>query len=153
MKQKLKCVLLIDDDEPTNFISTMLLNEAACTEHIQVAESGAMALNYLTSSECFSCETNSFPCPDIIFLDINMPAMNGWEFLEKYKLLDQKHHGKLIIIMLTTSLNPEDKIRAEAMPEISGFENKPISVEMIDRVVKAYFEKEVEHTVSIPVYS
>ena len=137
-------MLLIDDDEPTNFISTMLLNQTNCTEHIQVAESGEMALNYLTHSEYFCNERNSHPCPDIIFLDINMPAMNGWEFLEKYKQLDQKHHGKLIIIMLTTSLNPEDKIKAESMPEISGFENKPISIEMINRVVKTYFKKESE---------
>ncbi|MEO6733319.1 MAG: response regulator [Ferruginibacter sp.] len=144
MKPKLKCVLLIDDDEPTNFISTMLLNEANCTQHIQVAETGETALYYLTHSEYFCNERNSHPCPDIIFLDINMPAMDGWEFLEKYKQLDQKHHGKIIIVMLTTSLNPKDKLKAQNMPEISSFENKPISIEMINRIIETHFKDEPE---------
>jgi CheY-like chemotaxis protein len=139
MKQKLNCVLLIDDDEPTNYMSSMLLEERDCAEQIKVAESGAMALNYLTSSEQSSFDPEHFPCPDIIFLDINMPAMDGWEFLDNYKRLETKHRGKVIIIMLTTSLNPDDKVRAQSIPEISGFENKPLTTEMIDRVLNKYF--------------
>jgi len=139
VKQKLNCVLLIDDDEPTNFLSSMLLEQANCTEQIMVAENGRKALDYLTGTELFSLDSNSFPCPDIIFLDINMPAMNGWEFLENYQKLKKKHQGKIIMIMLTTSLNPDDKIRAQKMPEISGFENKPLTIEMIGRVLKKYF--------------
>jgi CheY-like chemotaxis protein len=146
MKQKLNCVLLIDDDEPTNYMSSMLLEERGCAEQIKVAESGAKALSYLTNSEQSSVDPEHFPCPDVIFLDINMPAMDGWEFLDNYKKLESKHRGKVIIIMLTTSLNPDDKIRAENIPEISGFENKPLTTEMIDRVLNKYFIKTGQKT-------
>lgn len=130
--KKLNTIMLIDDDEPTNFLSKMLIEEAGCAEHIQVAESGKMALDYLSNDK------NS---PDLIFLDINMPAMNGWEFLEKYRKLKKEKKG-VIIIMLTTSLNPDDKIKAGKTPEISGFENKPLNPELIDRVLKKYFTKD-----------
>ena len=149
MKQKLNCVLLIDDDEPTNFMSTMLLEEKNCAKQIKVAESGQMALNYLTNSEKVPPDTETFPCPDIIFLDINMPAMDGWEFLDNYRKLEKRQHGKVIIIMLTTSLNPDDKIRAQRIPEISGFENKPLTPEMIDRVLNKFFITEGSEAVAV----
>ena len=136
MTKKLNCVLLVDDDEPTNFLNQMLVEEVGCAQHIEVAQGGEVALDYLTNSE--SAE-NKYPCPDLIFLDINMPAMNGWEFLEKYRELEKKHKGKVILVMLTTSLFPEDKIKAEAMPEISGFENKPLTPEALQRIMQKYF--------------
>lgn len=138
--KKLNTIMLIDDDEPTNFLSKMLIEEAHCAEHIQVADSGKMALEYLS---------NGHSKPDLIFLDINMPAMNGWEFLEKYRELDKSKQGKVVIIMLTTSLNPDDKIKAGQMPEISGFENKPLSSELIQRVLKKYFKGDYLQTVNI----
>ena len=139
MKQKLNCVLLIDDDEPTNFLNNMFVEEADCADHIKVACGGPEALEYLSETE--NAENGSSePYPDLIFLDINMPAMNGWEFLDKYKKIKKENNGKtVIIIMLTTSLNPDDVIKAYGIPEISGFENKPLTTEKIDVIVKKYF--------------
>jgi len=137
MKQKLKCILVIDDDEPTNFFTRMILEEMECADHIQTVQSGQEALEYLRKSESQGNDENLYPSPDLIFLDINMPAMNGWEFLEEYKKISVKH--RIIMVMLTTSLFPEDKSRAEGMPEISGFENKPITEEKVKGVVAKYF--------------
>ena len=137
MKQKLNCVLVIDDDEPTNYFTQMILEESGCAKHIKVMQSGQEALDYLAKSEVAESDANLFPNPDLIFLDINMPAMDGWEFLEQYKKLAVE--GRVVIVMLTTSLFPEDKLRAQKMPEISGFENKPLTKEKITAVLKKYF--------------
>ena len=137
MNQKLKCILVIDDDEPTNFFTRMILEEMDCAEHIHTMQSGQEALEYLGKSESNGNDENLYPSPDLIFLDINMPAMNGWEFLEEYRKIAVKH--RIIMVMLTTSLFPEDRSRAETMPEISGFENKPITEEKVKAVVAKYF--------------
>ena len=139
MKKKLNCILLIDDDEPTNFISEMLIEEANCAEHIQIAQTGQTALNYLTNSERLGAEMDSFPSPNLIFLDINMPAMNGWEFLERYKNLEKIHKGEIVIVMLTTSLLPDDNLKASLADQISGFEIKPLTAEKLDAILKKYF--------------
>jgi CheY-like chemotaxis protein len=136
MKQKLNCVLLIDDDEPTNFLNNMFIEEAGCSAHIEIKQGGEEALEYLARSQ--QSAGNAAPHPDLIFLDINMPAMDGWEFLDKFKALKNKS-DKIIIIMLTTSLNPDDVIRAYKIPEVSGFENKPLTTEKIVGIVNKYF--------------
>jgi CheY-like chemotaxis protein len=137
MKQKLNCVLVIDDDEPTNFFTQMILEESGCTHHIRMVQSGREALDYLANSEKPGSDPNLYPSPDLIFLDINMPAMDGWEFLEEYKKLNVD--SRIIVVMLTTSLFPEDKLKAERMSEISGFENKPLTMEKLTAVIEKYF--------------
>ncbi|MBS1917191.1 MAG: response regulator [Bacteroidetes bacterium] len=139
MKKKLNCILLIDDDEPTNFLYKMIVSEADCTSETLIAQSASEALNYL---EKF-CEKNSLEdfthFPDLIFLDINMPCMNGWEFLEKYKELKKGFKKETIVVMLSTSLNPDDVTRAEGMPEVAGFRHKPLSIPMLNEILKEFF--------------
>lgn len=140
MKQKINCILVIDDDEATNFFARIILENSHCTEHIKTLQSGQEALDYLAKSEPGN-DADASPSPDVIFLDINMPAMNGWEFLEEYKKMNVR--SRIIIVMLTTSLFPEDKLRAEKIPEISGFENKPLTTEKVAAVVEKYFSNAI----------
>ncbi|MBS1605008.1 MAG: response regulator [Bacteroidetes bacterium] len=134
MDPKLNCILLIDDDEPTNFLNKMTLEQSGCANHIRVAQGGQQALDYLEG-----CGRGDSPRPDLIFLDVNMPAMDGWEFLEKYKLLPKGQKADIVLIMLTTSLNPDDEARTRTMPEVSGFENKPLSHERLQALLDRYF--------------
>jgi CheY-like chemotaxis protein len=128
MKKKLNCILLVDDDEPTNFLNRMTLEQAGCAEYIQVVQSGQAALDFLDRFH-----------PDLIFLDINMPAMDGWEFLERYRQLPPDQKTSIVMIMLTTSLNPDDEAKARAIPEVSGFENKPLKADRLRELLKNYF--------------
>ncbi len=136
IKKKLNCVLLIDDDEPTNFYNEMLIKQAGFAEKVVAVQSGLEALDYLKSKE-----DGEHPRPDLIFLDINMPAMNGWEFLEEYKRLDKSQKGRIVVVMLTTSLNPDDKMRSEGIQEITDFMNKPLTKEMLKATLEKYFSE------------
>lgn len=137
MKKKLDCILLVDDDEPTCFYNKLVIEQSGCTEKVIMAHSGKQALEYLNN--CLD-DNSSNPCPDLIFLDINMPAMNGWEFLEHYKNLQSCKKGGVMIIMLTTSLFPEDQQKAAEIPEISGFEHKPLNAKKLKQVLEAHFD-------------
>lgn len=108
----------------------MTLEQSGCTRQIHIAQSGQEALDYLR---------DTIARPDLIFLDINMPAMDGWEFLEKYRNLPPARKADIVLIMLTTSLNPDDELRTRAIPEVSGFENKPLNQEQLDILLKRYF--------------
>lgn len=131
--------MVIDDDEPTNFISTMLIEEAECTRHLEIADSGIKALNYLKKATDAQAVKDDLVLPELIFLDINMPRMNGWEFLTEFRKIKNGYVLQPVIVMLTTSLNPDDKQRAKDIAEITDFENKPLTKELIDRVMNKYF--------------
>ncbi len=130
---KLKRVLLVDDCEATNFLHTMLIEEYGCAENVVVKLNGREALDYLITEE-----EGAFPQPELVFLDINMPVMNGWEFLEEYESLEVGQRAGAVVVMLTTSLNPGDRIKAEAHSGIKSFETKPLSLEKIDEVLKLF---------------
>ncbi|HEX8015076.1 MAG TPA: response regulator, partial [Flavobacterium sp.] len=78
MKNKLSCVLLIDDDFATNFINKKIVQKANITEHIQVALNGKEAIDYLCNKGKFESQETINPQPQLVFLDINMPVMDGW---------------------------------------------------------------------------
>jgi CheY-like chemotaxis protein len=139
MNNKLNCILLIDDDEPTNFLNKMTLEQAGCARHIQVAQGGQEALDYLASCQPNGSTFDTHPRPDLIFLDINMPAMDGWEFLQRYQQLPSEQKADIVLIMLTTSLNPDDEIKTHSIPEIAGFENKPLKRSQLEDILKKYF--------------
>lgn len=134
MKKKLNCILLIDDDRATNFLHEMVLSEMSVADEIIAVESGMEALKYLTS-----IEGGKYPQPDLIFLDINMPAMNGWEFLEEYEKLDKSAKARFVLMMLTTSLNPDDHETAKTLPLVSGFLSKPLTPKMVQDVLEENF--------------
>lgn len=134
MKNKLNCILLIDDDEPTNFLNEMVINHSGLAEKVVPTQGGREALEYLKSTE-----NGKHPQPDLILLDINMPAMNGWEFLEEYKKLSPEQQGKIVVIMLTTSLNPDDMDKANRIEEVKDFLNKPLTVEALESMLNNHF--------------
>jgi len=136
MKNKLSCILLVDDDEPTNFLNQMVIEELGIAEQTRIAQNGMEALAYLKKT---GVGDDDFPLPDLILLDINMPAMNGWEFLESYTNLPAHQKANVVIVMLTTSLNPDDRAKAHEISEVTGFETKPLTVDKLQVLLEKYF--------------
>lgn len=136
---KLNSVLLVDDDEATNFINRRIIEKAGITNHIEVTYNGKEALDYLSCSGKYEKTGAQFPKPMLILMDINMPVMDGWEFLEAYRKLDSAKKSDKILVMLTTSFNPDDKIKAENIVEISGFQSKPLDLKKVSQIMDTYF--------------
>lgn len=136
--KKINCILLIDDNPADNEYHKIIIHEANVCNHIQVAIDGPKALDYIIKSGEVN-QFEAFPKPDLIYLDINMPGMNGFEFVEEYHKLDERLKAKVVIIMLTTSLNPDDKIRATNYKELKEFSNKPLTVEILHETLEKYF--------------
>lgn len=141
MSQKLKCVLLVDDDSSCNFLHKRLLKKTNRVEQIEVAKDGLEAINFLKSIQLKQQEQEaSCPdCPDMIFLDINMPRMNGWQFLDAYKELAKQKKKHIVVIMLTSSLNPDDKARADEYDEVAELNYKLLSQNKLNEILNTYF--------------
>ncbi|CAN5394074.1 response regulator [soil metagenome] len=133
----LDCILLIDDDRPTNFYHQLVIDEVKIDTSVTAVTSGKDAISFLTSTNKFTEKRE--PNPGIIFLDINMPGMNGFDFLEAYEKISPGNNNKTIVVMLTTSVNPSDREKAAAYKSVSGFFIKPLTEEMVTEVVSTYF--------------
>ncbi len=133
---KINSVLLIDDNASTNFLHSRILRNSKLVDSIHSVTSAQEGLAYLTTAK-----NDAYPRPNLIFLDINMPGMNGWEFLDAYRDLPVTQRGEIVIVMLTTSLNPDDFNRAKNIEEINDFQPKPLTVEAIELLVEKHFEK------------
>ncbi|MGY2130882.1 response regulator [Hymenobacter sp. HD11105] len=133
---KISCTLLVDDDRINNFLNQRLLEGLSITDKLLTALNGQEALTI------FEQECREANCPALVLLDVNMPVMNGFEFLEAYDKLPFTPKEPVIIIMLTTSLHPRDVERVQRLG-IAGFINKPLTKEKVNDILKSYFNREL----------
>ncbi|MCW8092963.1 response regulator [Alteromonas sp. ASW11-130] len=123
-------VLCIDDDDEYNFLTQEAFYDYNYTGKLTFMRSAEEALEYLAGVKSF---------PDIIILDINMPRLNGWDFLEKYEANAFHHHFESLIFMHSSSVFEPDKERAARFACVKGFIDKPILLEDLERITKTYF--------------
>lgn len=137
----IRCVLLIDDNPDDNFFHTRVIKNNRFTDCVIAKESARDALTYLKTKPLDKEHI------DIIFLDINMPGMNGWEFMEEYDKLDKELKKGIVIVMLTTSESPEDKKKAEKWGFTSDFKTKPLTKKMMDEIILKYFAENEKNSI------
>lgn len=129
MSTILKNVLLVDDNKIDNFFHERVIRKFNPDVNITALTSASAALDYLQEQT---------ECPDIIFLDINMPGMTGWDFLEEFKKIAHSYCGVMIVVMLTTSENPDDKARALTHGILTDFRSKPLTNEMLQEIMTIF---------------
>jgi len=136
--KNLDCIVLVDDDESNNFLHKRIIKKLGIDVFIQVVYNGLEALEFLTCTGKFASQ-GRLPQPGIIFLDINMPVMNGWEFLTEYKKLPEEQKEKIVIAMLTSSVNEDDVLRAKVDYGLKDFINKPLRLAKLNSILDEYF--------------
>jgi CheY-like chemotaxis protein len=128
-------VLLVDDDPITNYIHRLVLSETGITANIEIAETVEKALSLIQHGGNEPCES-----PDLIFLDLNLPGLSGWDFISEYRKLKDSQGANSIIVVLTTSANPDDKQRANQLGEVAEFRSKPMTNQMVEEIMQRYFQ-------------
>jgi CheY-like chemotaxis protein len=137
MNKQIDHILLVDDDFDDNYIHKMVINNTGLVKEVELANDGSEALEVLQG---LWSQPYQPARPNIIFLDINMPKMNGWEVLNALNEMGEKANRSMVV-MLSTSQTPEDKQKAMAYPFVQGYLQKPLTEEALAEVVQAFWEK------------
>ncbi|WP_026462003.1 response regulator [Adhaeribacter aquaticus] len=135
----LDLILLVDDDDTTNYVNKRTLQRTNAAHEIKVFTNGEQALTYIKNSVCGTDGTALNPCPDLIFLDIKMPIMDGFEFLEAYKTLGLSKTAPTTIMMLTSSASFYDLKKLETYEEVKRHFSKPLADHDVKEIIKDYF--------------
>ncbi len=128
-----KYAMLLDDNELDNFINQKIIEANFFATKVYVNTGSKSALEFLNNLSISSTEKlNIFP--EIIFVDLNMPMMDGFQFIENLKIILPEKLTALKLVILTSSINPDDRIKAKNMGLDITFLNKPLTKEMLDQL-------------------
>lgn len=122
-------VLLVEDDPITIMVCERIMKMTSFAEKVTSCQNGKMALSYLLSVK------DKAQLPKVIFLDINMPVMNGWDFLIELDKVKSGFEEVPQIFLLSSTIDPEDYTKAKDFSLVKGFISKPLSKEALDRIM------------------
>lgn len=135
MKNKLSSILLVDDDSISNYITEELIRDQNICPHVTVVTDGRQAILYL--QEILQAPTSAQTAPALlVLLDLNMPVMDGFEFMEELEALQL--HRQVVVVVLTSSDNQKDILKASKL-SFAGYLQKPAAIEDIKKVISTHF--------------
>ncbi len=125
---KIKLTYLVDDDAIVLLLGRKVFARHDKFDELQTFENGRSALDRITAQ----AKTNT-GLPSLILLDLNMPGMDGWEFLEQFKHVPEAAH--IPVVILTSSIDPQDIARSKAFGNVKDYIPKPLTTEKLDQII------------------
>lgn len=129
----LDTILFIDDDPITLMLCKMVISKSLFSKEIVTAKNGEEALQYFDKLNLASTDA-LLAKPQLIFLDLNMPVMGGWEFLESFSTPEYSQYNSTKVIILSSTIDPDDLEKSNKYPMVIDFLSKPISKEMLEYI-------------------
>lgn len=117
-----KNIMIVDDDAVSNFVCASTIEQTGISNDIRDFVTAREALDFIENA----IRNEPAVLPDLILLDINMPVMNGWDFIEAYRKIMPSLPKPIVIIILTSSVYLKDKEKAATYPEIADYASKPL---------------------------
>ena len=135
MSTNLNHIVLVDDNETTSFLNNRLLGRLAVADHVSTFSRADEAFEQLWGD---NPAESSVPAPDLVFVDLKMPGVSGFEFLELYNALPQPVQDKTVMAVLTTSMHGADTARVAQYPNVE-YLTKPLTEEKMRKLLEKRF--------------
>jgi len=135
MGQKVELACIIDDDKIYVNLVKKIIEIKKLSENLLIYKNGKEALDYF--KEIMENATDENKLPDIIFLDLNMPVMDGWEFLNEFIKIKNSLNKKITLYVVSSSIDPRDLERAKSFNLVTDYLIKPIELKKFEKI----FEK------------
>lgn len=139
--KRIHSVLIVDDNEMDRFLAREMMRRVPGFSHVMEVEDGEEAIALFSDVDAAVAKFgDAFP-PRLIILDINMPRMNGFEFMHAFAPISATlRPPPVVVVMLTSSTSPEDRVRAEKGGLVAEFAEKPISTALLTSLLERFGE-------------
>ncbi|WP_291130805.1 response regulator [Flavobacterium sp. UBA7682] len=131
MKQ-IELLALVDDDDTFIFITKKIIEKTNHVKEVKVFNNGLDALNYLKDNL-----NTQYKLPEIIFLDLSMPIMDGWQFLDEFTSIESNNVKKIIIYICSSSISPHDIMKAKKISAVTDYIIKPVTKDRFTEIILA----------------
>ncbi|MDA6068482.1 response regulator [Flavobacterium sp. AC] len=132
----LEQILCIDDDPITLMLCKKVISKSSFSKEIITAQNGEEALMHFNTLKYTNIKNKVNKKPELIFLDLNMPVMGGWEFLDHFTSPAYAEFNTANVIVLSSTIDPEDLAKAKKYPIIIDFLSKPVTLPMLEYLKK-----------------
>ncbi|MGV8092734.1 MAG: response regulator [Mangrovibacterium sp.] len=130
--KKIDTLCIVDDDNMFQLLTRIIVEKTKLVQKVKIFSNGKEAIEFL-----YAVQNQPEKIPDVILLDLNMPVLDGWGFLEEYIMIKPKLGKKIVIYIVSSSIDPEDIEKARTISEITDYLVKPVTQEKFIKILGA----------------